>query len=81
MTDKKLSCRYLVVQVHPSAHPRDEKVNSNFLTGTGVLLPMSADGFYSDFVDANAVAKMLRVEFPSIDVYVAEVVSINGEPK
>lgn len=74
------TCRFIVVQAHPTAYPDSPGVVSNFLNNTGVMLPLSLDGFYSDFEQAAELAAYLRAEFPKADVYVAEVRSMNGEP-
>ena len=78
MGNDQKACRFLVVQIHPTAHPDDAMIQSNALTHKGVLLPMSADGFYANIEDAEGVAHWLRNEHPNIDVYVTEVVSKNG---
>lgn len=70
--------KYMVIQVHPDADPNMPEIQSNFLTGSGVLVAFSADGYYADRNDAEGVAEWLAEEHPHLDTLVVEVLSCRG---
>lgn len=67
--------KFLVIQIHPDASPRMEEIKSNFLTGDGVLVAFSADGYYADRDIAQGVADFLAERHPHLTTHVVEVLS------
>lgn len=69
--------QYVVIQIAQGIHPRDPRVPSCY-TKTGVLLPVSCDGFYSNAEAAHSVAKYLADQWPALQTVVAQVVVSNS---
>lgn len=71
--------KYMIIQIHPDASPTMPEIKSNFLTGDGVLVAFSADGYYADREMAEAVAQALSEAHPLLDTLVVEVLSLRGK--
>lgn len=70
--------KYLVIQIHPVASPRMGEVQSNFLTGDGVLVAATADGYYANREVAQGVAGFFSERHPHLTTHVVEVLSTKG---
>jgi len=70
--------KFMVIQIHPEASPHMAEVKANFLTGDGVLIAATCDGYYANRADAEAVAKMLAERHPALTTHVVEVLSTKG---
>lgn len=70
----KYACRFIVLQDAPWLHPRDPKVPRGTLTGDGVLVPVSLDGFYKHVAEAHEVAAYLNEKHPKLRTMVAQVI-------
>ena len=68
---------FIVIQIAPGVRPGDRHVPKGLLTGAGVFVPVSCDGFYSRAEDAHEVAAWLAEEFPQLQTIVAEVAVAN----
>ncbi len=71
--------RFLVVQIMEDASPRMEEVKANFLTGDGVLIAATCDGYYDTRQAAETVADYLHGKHPTLQTYVVEIVAKMGE--
>lgn len=68
---------YIIVQIAPNVHPRDKQVPKGLLNETGVFVPVSCDGYYSNAECAHEVAQHLSQEWPQLQTVVAKVVVAN----
>jgi hypothetical protein len=69
MTNDSRQTGFIILQVHPTLHPRSAAVQSN------ALLPVAADGFYSDKAMATEIAELMIERAPKgVETYVAKVV-------
>lgn len=68
---------FIVIQIVPGVNPDDPCVPKGLLTGTGVLVPVSCDGFYNRAEDAHDIAAWLSTEFPKLQTIVASVTVAN----
>ena len=71
--------RFIVLQIHPEASPHMAEVKANCLTGDGVLIAATCDGYYANRADADAVAKMLAERHPALATHVVEIVATFGQ--
>lgn len=70
----KSELKYMVVQTNLTHHPRTHK--SPLLTGDGVLVANTLDGFYDKIGIAEDAATALAEKWPGLDTYVVEVRSV-----
>lgn len=71
--------KFMVVQIAPSLHPRDDSINGALLTGQGVLVPVACDGFYASKECAHDVAAFMSESYPNLQTIVAEVLVADRE--
>lgn len=65
--------KYVVIQIAPTLHPRNEALSGALLTGQGVMVPVACDGFYERKEHAHEVAAFMSESFPNLQTMVAEV--------
>lgn len=75
----KRELKFMVVQTNLTHHPRTHK--SPLLTGDGVLVANTLDGFYDSFELADDAATSLAEKWPQLDTYVVEVRSARRATK